>query len=280
MTPRYPYVHVLCVPDGAEDLSVLLFELGASGVEERDQSTLSKSGGDAVLLIASFDTEEAAKEALVEISRTHEATLEHVEGDAWRDAWREHFKPTPIGERLLLRPSWEPVPESEGRVVLTLDPGRAFGSGTHETTRLVLHEVERVVRGGEEVLDVGCGSGILGVAALLLGAAKVIAIDVDADSVEVTIENATLNGVSERLVASEDAIETIDGTYPLVLANIEPRVLVPMAKDLSARVAKGGLLVLSGILVTQKDDVLAAYSSFQLLRAPVMGEWTALVMAR
>ncbi len=281
MSPRYPYVHLETTASASELVTAILFELGASGVEERDETTLSRNQG-GVLLVASFDDEATALSAIEALKeRGHEhARLEHVEGDDWRDAWRAYFKPTPIGERLMLRPSWETIEDAGGRVVLTLDPGRAFGSGTHETTRLVLGEVERLVRGGEDVLDVGCGSGILGIAALLLGARSVRAIDIDPDSVAVTRENAAINEVSEHLRASDESIDAIAGTFPLVLANIEAKVLIPIAPELAARVAPGGVLVLSGILVPQKDDVLAAYPGFACESAPVQGDWTAIVLRR
>src|SRR5690606_33199087 len=126
--------------------------------------------------------------------------------------------------------------------------GQAFGTGTHESTRLVLAEVDALVRGGERVLDVGCGSGILSIGALLLGAGSALAIDVDPIAVSVTAENAAENGVADRLRAETTAIEDVGGDYELVLANIQSGVLIPMAPSLTARVSPGGHLVLSGLL--------------------------------
>jgi ribosomal protein L11 methyltransferase len=131
---------------------------------------------------------------------------------------------------------------------------------------------------GKPVLDVGCGSGILALVALTLGASRARAIDVDEDAALVTQENATRNGLDDRVEADSAPIESIDGTYPVVVANIEARVLIPMMSELTKRVAPGGLLVLSGILAPQKDDVRAAYGSFALLDAPAKGEWVALAL--
>lgn len=278
--PRYPYVHVEVPAEEADEVSGELWELGASGVEERDATTLAKSGDGTVTLVASFDDEDAASEALSYFEERYPARLEHVVGDAWRDEWRKYFKPTRLGDRLVIRPSWEPWEASARDVVLVLDPGRAFGSGLHETTRLVLREIDARVRGGERILDVGCGSGILAIAALLLGAGSAVATDNDPDAVEVTRENATLNGVTDRLEASTTDVTDLEGTYPFVVANIEARVLIPMAPALSARVAPGGTLVLSGILRGQEDEVAAAYGSLRRLETPTDGEWVALVLEK
>lgn len=280
--PRYPYVHVDVASAEVDRVSGELWGLGATGIEERDRTTLDKPvrDGDVVTLVASFPTEASAARAAKALPRAWSPRIEHVVGDAWRDAWRAHFKPTRLGRRLVVRPSWEPFEPGRGDVVLTLDPGRAFGTGTHESTRLVLTELDRRVRGGESVLDVGCGSGILGVAALLLGASRVRAVDVDPDSVEVTVENAELNGVAARVTASCTPVHRLRGSFDLVLANIQADVLVPLAAAISARVAPGGTLVMSGILVGQESTVLEAYRPMRKLAAPVEGEWVALVLRK
>ncbi len=278
--PRYPYVHVTVPPEDSELVSADLFELGAQGVEERDASTMLRGEGeDGVTLIASFGTDEEAEGAREALADRYEARIEHVVGDRWADEWKRFFKPIHVG-RLWVRPSWEPVEPLPGEVVLTLDPGRAFGSGLHETTQLVMREVERGIRGGEAILDVGCGSGILGIAGLLLGAARVTALDVDPVAVEVTLENARANGVEARVSASTRPIGDERERYPWVLANIEARVLVPLATAIAAAVAPGGTLVLSGILVGQEDEVRAAYPELEELGRPTMGEWVALVLRR
>lgn len=279
-TPRYPYVHVAVSGDDAELASSLLWDLGATGIEERDATTLDKSKGAEVTLVASFETDEDAREAVEALSDQFPAHIEHVEGDEWKERWKEFFKPTRVGQRLVVRPSWEAFDAGPSDVVLTLDPGQAFGTGTHESTRLVMREVDALVRGGEHVLDVGCGSGILAISALLLGARDAIAIDVDPIAVQVTDENAEINRVTDRLRASTTPIDDIEGTYELVLANIRSTILIPMAPALIARVAPGGHLVLSGLLRDEGDAVSAAYDALTLVRKDVDGEWIALVFAR
>jgi ribosomal protein L11 methyltransferase len=274
--PRYPYVHVDVTPEEIEEVSYLLWELGAQGVEERDATTLNKSRS-GVTLVASFADDAAAHAALAELS-PRPAELVHVVGDAWRDAYKQYFKVTHLGPRLVIRPSWEPYAPKANEVVVTVDPGRAFGTGTHESTRLLMAALDQRVSGGERVLDVGCGTGILAICALKLGAAQATCIDVDDDAVAVTRENAAFNDVAERVHASTLAVEAVEGRYELVLANIQANVLIPLAESIGSRVASGGTLLLSGILVGQEAEVRAAYPGFSLEDSPREGEWIALIL--
>ncbi len=282
--PRYAYVHVDVHPDDSELVSLELWELGAEGLEERDGTTLTTSS-EGVTLVAYFSEEAQARRVADTLGRRFPARVEHVVGDDWRDGWRAYFKPSRVGARLVIRPSWEPVRPYPGEVMLTIDPGRAFGSGIHETTRLVLREIDRRVRPGDAVLDVGCGSGILSIAALLLGARRAVGIDVDEDALPVAVANARLNRVVSRFRARAVPVEQTAGRFDLVVANIEARVLVPLASAIGAKVAPAGTLVLSGILRGQEDEVLEAYRArCPGLRfvgpVPFENEWVALVLRR
>lgn len=276
--PRYPTVHVAVSADDADVASSILWDAGATGIEERDATTLDKSEG-GVTLVAHFESEEDAREAVALLAPRH-ATVEHIVGDEWKERWKEFFKPTRIGRRLVVRPSWEPFSPEVGDVVITLDPGQAFGTGTHESTRLVLAEVDALVSGGERVLDVGCGSGILSIAALLLGASEAVAVDVDPIAVQVTDENAAHNAVADRLRASTTDVGEIEGSFELVLANIQSGVLVPMAEALMSRLKAGGHLVLSGLLAPESQEIRAAFGALSFVREAREGEWIALVFAR
>ena len=282
--PRYPFVHVDVASDDVDEMSALLFELGAEGVEERDETTLAKNAASGkVTLVGAFPTRDLADAAIVQLANEGRALsprYEEVVGDAWRDAWKEHYKPYAIAEGLVVRPPWEAYEAKPGEKVLELEPGRAFGTGLHETTRLVARAIKAHASEvqGQLVIDVGCGSGILALIAIALGAERAIAVDNDPEAVDVTRENAARNGLTERVDASTTDVAALTLEAPLVLANIEARVLVPMAKDLKSRVAPGGLLLLSGILVPQKDEVLAAYADMELLDAPSLGEWILLAL--
>jgi ribosomal protein L11 methyltransferase len=278
--PRFPFVAIDANEEEVDLLSSTLFELGAQGVEERDATTLVKGAPGKVTLVASFASHADAQTAIDELDGTLNPRLEEVVGDAWRDAWKEHFRPFAITPSIVIRPPWESYATKGSEQILVLEPGRAFGTGLHETTSLVAGALEGHGREltGRTVLDVGCGSGILGLVALMLGAAKVRAVDVDPDAIDVTVENATRNGLDERVQADTAGVEEVVGRFPVVVANIEARVLVPMAGALMEHVAPAGLLVLSGILAPQKDDVRAAYARFALEEAPARGEWVALVL--
>ena len=256
-----------------------LFELGASGVETRDGETLIK-GESGVTLVASFEDEATAREALAALSDYEDARLVFVEGDSWRDEWKRFFKPARIGERFVVRPSWEPYEAAPSDLVIVIDPGRAFGTGLHEIIRLVLRELEGRVREGIEVLDVGAGSGILSIAALLLGARRALGIDIDADAVEISIENAAINGLADRFEGSTAPVDAVEGVYPLVIANIEARVLIPLAQAIGARVEPGGTLILSGLLAGQEDEVQSHYAGFERAALTHDGEWVALTLHR
>lgn len=275
-TPRYPTVHVDVSSSDVETVGALLFEAGATGLEERDATTLDRPKDCDVTLVAHFATEEEALVIAAALSDRWRARVVFIEGDEWRDKWREFFKPTRIGERVVIRPSWEPFEPREGDVVVTLDPGQAFGTGTHESTRLVLEELDAIVKGGERVLDLGCGSGILSIAAILLGAREVLAIDVDPIAVQVTDENTQANAVADHVHAKAGTIDDAPGTYDIVLANIQATILLPIAAHVAARVAPRGTLVLSGLLTTDEDAIRSTYAALRFIRKRTAGDWISL----
>ena len=280
--PRFPFVLVDVEEEESDATSSLLFDLGAQGVEERDATTLVKASvAGKVTLVASFATEEEAKAAIGELDPSLSPRLEEIVGDAWRDAWKEHFRPFEVAPGIVIKPPWESYAGS-APVLLELEPGRAFGTGLHETTSLVCGVLTEHARelAGKDVLDVWTGSGILGLLALKLGAARVRATDIDPDAIAVARENAERNGLAARFEGGTAGLGAIAETFPVVLANIEAKVLVPMAGELAAKVAPKGLLVLSGILAPQKDEVLAAYTALHLVGVPQKGEWIALVLRK
>jgi ribosomal protein L11 methyltransferase len=283
--PRYPYVSVDVAATDAEEAGARLFELGAEGVEERDGTTLVRGATGKVTLVGSFVRDDDARAAVAELPDAWSPRAEVVVGDAWRDEWKKHFEPFAICARVIVRPPWRAYDAAAGERVIVLEPGRAFGTGLHETTCLVaewLADRAGALR-GSRVLDVGCGSGILSFVALALGAETVRALDVDPDAVAVTRENAARNSLSERLTCDATSIDALDGQYDAVLANIEAKTLVELAPALTARVAPGGALVLSGILArhvaqAQLEDVQRAYAEFALDDVKEKGQWLSVSM--
>jgi ribosomal protein L11 methyltransferase len=283
--PRYPYVEASVLAEDADEAGALLFELGAQGVELRDKTTLLKGELGTTTLIASFDDSDRAREVAAELPAAWLPRFGEVIGDTWRDEWKKHFEPFAVCASIVIRPPWRAYEPAPGERVIVLEPGRAFGTGLHETTSLVAQALARRaddVR-GSSVLDVGCGSGILGLIALELGAKAVRAVDIDPDAVAVARENAERNARTHQFRAEGTPIEDIDGFYDVVLANIEAKTLAQMGSALTRRVAHGGWLVLSGILRSNADgsqwpEVRAAYAGMRVEDLCEKGEWLAAVL--
>lgn len=179
-----------------------------------------------------------------------------VEQEDWQNAWKKYYHAMDIGKRLAIVPGWEQY--DTDRTAITMDPGMAFGTGTHETTALCLEVLDERVRGGERVLDIGTGSGILAIAALKLGAAAAEGIDIDPMCVRTAGENAARNGVEDRLtVLVGDLSDKASGVYDLITANIVAAAILSLAPHVPALLAPGAVFIASGIIDTRKEEVLA-----------------------
>jgi ribosomal protein L11 methyltransferase len=204
----------------------------------------------------------------------------------WAEAWKAHFPVLRVGRRLVVRPTWRRHRRAPDDVVLALDPGMAFGTGLHPTTRLCLAAIEaladRGALGGARVLDVGCGSGILAIAALRLGAARALGLDTDPIAVGATVGNARRNGLARRIKARSGSLPSGEPVHDVVLANLIAGVLVPLAPALRDELRPGGTLLASGIFVDREADVRAAFEAVALdVRGRfVEGEWVALEAVR
>lgn len=283
------YITVRCeVPESlSEAAAYWLHEEGAEGVEVQDEELLRPAGGEPLApgraRVIGFFGEGADEEAIVDRLRERlpdvEVASSREDDQPWADVWKLHFQPLKVRDDFWVLPPWEEKPE--GARAIFIEPGMAFGTGGHESTALCLDLIPDVLEPGATVLDVGCGSGILGIAASELGAGRVVMVDIDPVAVEVAGENAEVNGHQE-IETSGTPIEEVRGAYDLVLANILARPLIDMVPHVVARMAPGASLILSGIMVDQAHEVRDAYEAAGLVFAEerTMGEWSALRMVR
>lgn len=202
----------------------------------------------------------------------------------WANAWKEHFQVHKIGDRVVIRPPWREYEPENDEVVIELDPGMAFGTGLHPSTRLSMLGTEEVVNSGATVLDVGTGSGILAVAAVKLGALRVDAVDVESVAVAATIDNATRNDVADKIAVEHGSVgrgQPFQGRkYDVVLANIIARVLIELAEAIVGHTKAGGAIVLAGIIESREQDVIEAFESrgAEVVNRRFQDDWVSLVL--
>lgn len=197
----------------------------------------------------------------------------------WAEAWKAHYHPVRIGRRILIRPAWIEVIPSDDDLMISLDPGMAFGTGTHPTTQLCLEALEILINPKQKVLDLGCGSGILSIAAAKLGAASIFAVDIDPIAVKSTLENAEVNGVASLIEAKEGSLQTVLATgqqFDFVVVNILAKIILGMCEQgLGETVRPGGQAIFSGIIEEQIDEVKAALmrTGLEVREQRQQGDW-------
>ncbi len=242
-----------------------------------------------------FDSIKSELSRLKEIDENNsfgrlEYEFKNVCEEDWANNWKQYFKPLCVGDKLLIKPSWENAPENDNRIILEIDPASSFGTGQHNTTQLCLELLEKNINGNEKVLDLGCGSGILSIAAILLGADYCTAVDIDENSVKIAKENAEKNNIPKEkytaycgnVITDNELVKTIGNGYKIVVANIVADVLIGMSDIFSDFLIDDGILIMSGIIVERKDEVIDAVKSqgFEVVSVAEKDGWAAVSMKK
>lgn len=295
---NWTQVDIYTTTEGIEPVGAMLLELGAGGYQVTDaadfQDFLDGKNGrwdyidDQVMELKHSETtltiyfadgaqgaEQLAslKSGLIRLKELDidnewgrlEYSLSGVKEEDWAEAWKQYYKPVHVGERLVICPSWQQYDAKAQEVVVQLDPGMAFGTGEHSSTRLCMELMQKYVKQGARVLDVGCGSGILAVSAVLLGGESAMGVDIDEMAVRIANENADINNVGEKCSFSVGSLASgIDGKFDIIFANIVADVILALLPDIQRLLAPDGVLITSGIIDTREDDVISALPAANL----------------
>lgn len=207
-------------------------------------------------------------------------SLSDVNESDWANEWKKYYKPTKIGQKIVVKPTWEDYDKQEDDLIIELDPGMAFGTGTHETTSMCIRELEKYVDESKRVFDIGCGSGILAIAAAKLGGKEVVAGDLDEVAVKVSKENCELNNVSDKVVVKHGSLfEVVEGKADVIVANIIADIIKILANDVSKFLSEDGVFISSGIIHAKIDEVVESLekNGFEIVEIVKLGEWSAIV---
>jgi len=222
--------------------------------------------------------------AIAGIADTATVSLNGVNEEDWANSWKAYYKPLHIGKRMVIVPAWERYDEQPGEIVVRMDPGMAFGTGSHETTRLVIGLLEKYTPAGGRMLDVGCGSGILAICASKLGAGQCYAYDIDPVAVKVANENIRDSGITNVTCEVSDLLRDVDRAYPydLITANIVADIIIRMSPDVGALMHAGTVLLVSGIILERSDDVVAALEAngLKIVERVVENDWCAMAVMK
>ena len=298
---------------GADAVSLLLMENGSAGTMTQDRAdipdpsrphgiweiidpALLESMPEDVLVHAWFDPSDQWAERLDRVCKgladmrekypSYGSLLldsQSIPDENWGESWKKFYHPIRTGQHMIVKPSWVPFSPQPGDHVILLDPGMAFGSGYHDTTLLCLSLLEKYLKPGSRIIDVGTGSGILAIGAALLGAGDVLAIDIDPDAVRIARQNVEINGMSDRIRVQEgNLLERVDESCDLCVANIIADIICSFSRPLKDRICPGGLFICSGIILERAGEVRSALLSagYEILEEKATDEWIAFCSRR
>lgn len=214
-------------------------------------------------------------------SKESEIFISDVYEEDWANEWKKHYKPIKVSNKIVIKPTWEEYEKGTDEEVIELDPGMAFGTGTHETTCMCINLIERFISQGDVVADIGCGSGILAIAAGKLGASIIDAVDLDSNAVRVAKENVELNNLQEKItVFHGNLAEKLKNKYNIIVANIIADVIIGLCDEVEDYIISNGIFITSGIIKDRLEDVLGKMKEkgFELLHIEEMGEWNAVAV--
>lgn len=276
--------------ESADALSNLFIEMDSGGVQVEDDDGDSHR----VMLSAYFPPDDMIGQRVSKMTKlvknmremgmdvgAGRVFVEQLDESKWSEPWKEFFKPLSVGERILVYPSWEEVSDHESRdILIQINPQMAFGTGRHSTTMLCLEFLEEALKGGERVVDVGAGSGILAIAAIKLGASEVVAIDVDEQAIPIARENIRINGVEDRVrVICGELLDPVDDKYDIIVSNIAAHAITFMLPDFGHHLNSGGKLILAGILDREASEIHNGLenNSFVVLETRFHEEWAGIL---
>lgn len=266
-------------PFNGEELSGFLWDDGVVGITENEHSV-------SVYVESTSETNKSSFEEILGqlknegLIKNYSMSEEEIEDKNWNREWEQNLNVIEVSNKIVIRPSTKNYSRKENQIVVTIDPKMSFGTGEHETTKLVLTMMEKFVKPGVKILDVGSGTAVLSIAAAKLGAKYVLAIDNDEWCLLNGRENVETNNEEKRITVELKEIKDVEeNDFDLILANINKHILLDIKDELKKRISENGLLILSGLLIQDKDDIEKAYSSigFQLLELKQMNEWIGLV---
>lgn len=299
---KWTEIMVITSSENEDIISDILYEVGATGLaieDPKDILELSKDSRDwdfvdpslieldlDKISIKAYFSESQDLEHIIDCVKKGlegiECELEFNEVDEkdWAESWKQYYKPRRIGEKIVIKPTWESIDEKEGDLVIELDPGMAFGTGTHETTIMCIEALEKFIHDGDKVYDIGCGSGILSIAAAKLGASNVVAVDLDPTCIRVSNENILKNEVEDRVQAIQgNLLDVVEDKVDIIVSNIIAEIIAGMAVDLRDYLVDDGIFIASGIILEKIKLVEEALieNGFKLIKTHELGEWACII---